>query len=216
MSGVNLPVNFHAPSRVAIPTPSIQPRRLLVAANALSLSRGLAAVAIFAMYAFGVRGLALVMTATAMWATDALDGWVARKGHKLGAQRRTDGAALDPLMDDVAFIIGFLVLLDAHIVPLWFVAALLTSRVLFALIRFTGLIHADRFARSDPITKFNGAVLAIGQVLLLARLAFPYAPLRNEELIHIAVGVMTATSAYSVVHFGLRKHGRLLTRLLTP
>lgn len=164
----------------------------------------------------GASAIAVLAVASAMWLTDALDGWVARRGHGRGARARTDGAALDPLMDDLAFISGFLVLLDANVVPLWFVAGLLASRVLFALIRMTGLAHAERFARSQPVTKFNGAVVAIGQLLLLAHVAFPETFLGGDGLALGLILVMTATTAYSIVQFGFRQHGRVLIRLLTP
>jgi phosphatidylglycerophosphate synthase len=201
---------------VHLPLPTIAPKKVLVAANALSLSRGVAAVGLFVMSLAGASAVAVLAVASAMWFTDALDGWVARKGHDRGAKPRTDGAALDPLMDDLAFICGFLVLLSTHAVPLWFVAGLLASRVLFALIRITGLAHAEPFARSEPVTKFNGAVLAIGQLLLLAHVAFPSAFVGSHGLARVVVAAMTLTTTYSVVQFAFRKHGRVLARLLTP
>lgn len=188
------------------------PARMLVIANLVSLSRGVAALALLAMSIAGVPAVALLAVATGMWVTDAVDGRIARLGWDLGARPRTDGAALDPLMDDVAFVCGFLVLLDVGAVPLWFVACLLASRVLFALIRFVGLIHDGQFATPQRVTKLNGAVLAVGQILLLAHVAFPDAVGASAALSIIAV--MTATTTYSVVRFALLRHGRLLARLL--
>lgn len=200
---------------IHLPDLAIGPERMLVVANILSLSRGVAAVAIFLMSLVGASAVAILAVASAMWLTDALDGLVARKGHRRGARKRTDGAALDPLMDDMAFISGFLVLLAAGVVPLWFVAGLLASRVLFALVRITGLAHKEHFARSSLVTKFNGAVLAIGQLLLLAHVGFPATLVGSDGLAVAVIALMTATTAYSVVKFAFGKHGHVLARLLT-
>lgn len=196
--------------------PTIAPRKMLVAANLLSLSRGVAAVAIFVMSLVGASPVAVLAVASAMWLTDALDGQVARTGWKLGARARTDGAALDPLMDDLAFIGGFLVLLNAGVVPLWFVAGLLASRVLFALIRMTGLAHEEVFAQSVLVTKVSGAVLSIGQLLLLAHVGFPGTFIGGDWLVVPVIATMTAMTVISVFQFGIRQHGRVLLRLLTP
>ena len=202
--------------RVALAKPSlaIGPRQVLVVANLLSLSRGVAAIAIFIMSLAGASPIAVLVVACVMWPTDALDGWVARRGHGRGAPARTDGAALDPLMDDLAFISGFLVLLGAGAVPLWFVAGLLGSRVLFALIRITGLAHEQPFAKSEPVTKMNGIILAVGQLLLLAHVAFP--DVGSDGLDAAVIALMTAATAYSIFRFAFLKHGRVLVRLLTP
>lgn len=202
---------------VRLPRLELSPEKALVAANALSLSRGIAALGILAMSLAGAPAIAVLAVASAMWLTDALDGWVARRGWARGARRRVDGEALDPLMDDVAFVCGFLVLFGADAVPLWFVAGLLVSRILFALIRMAGLAYAEPFfARPLLVTKFNGAVLAIGQLLLFAHIAFPDTLAGSDGLALVAVATMTATTTYSVVQFAVRRHGRLLARLLTP
>jgi phosphatidylglycerophosphate synthase len=214
MRSANPPV--HLESRgIHLSAPRIGPRQMLVAANALSLSRGVAAVGIFVMSLAGASAAAMLAVASVMWLTDAVDGWVARRGHRRGASARTDGAALDPLMDDLAFIGGFLVLLSAGVVPLWFVAALLASRVIFALVRITGLAYKEPFARSELVTKISGAVLAIGQLLLLAHLAFPDSLVGGAGLVTVVIAVMTLTTTYSLICFALWKHGHVLKRLLT-
>lgn len=199
-----------------LPDLELSPERSLVAANLLSLSRGVAALALVAMSLAGASTLSLLIVAAAMWSTDALDGWVARRAWARGARRRRDGAALDPLMDDVAFLCGFLILLGEGVAPLWFVAGLLVSRVLFALIRTVGLAYEQPFAAPLLVTKLNGAVLAVGQLLLLAHLAFPSSFLGGDALVVVAIATMTATTAFSVIQFAARKHGHLLARLLTP
>lgn len=214
MRGANPSVGLSS-RHLRLPSLAQAPERALVAANALSLSRGVMAVGIFAMSAAGASPLAVLAVASVMWLTDALDGKVARWGWKRGATPRTDGAALDPLMDDLAFVAGFLALLNVGVVPLWFVAGLLGARILFSLIRLVGLAHRERFAKSQPITKLSGAVLAIGQLVLLADVTFPETPVGGDALIPTVIAVMTLTTAYSVAWF-VGKHSRVLTRLLTP
>lgn len=201
---------------VRLPELTIAPERLLVLANALSLSRGVAALGVLVMSLAGVSPVVVLALASLMWLTDILDGQVARRAWKRGARRRTDGAALDPMMDDMAFICGFLVLLEAGVVPLWFVGGLLASRVLFAVIRFTVLAHGEPFARPQLVTKFNGAVLAVGQLLLLAHAGLPRTIIGGDGLILPVIAVMTATTVYSVARFAVSKHGRVLAQLLTP
>ncbi len=199
-----------------LPQLELSPEKVLVAANVLSLSRGVAALGLLAMSLAGASVLALLLVAAAMWSTDAIDGWVARRGWARGARPRLDGAALDPLMDDVAFACGFLILFGEGVVPLWFVAGLFVSRILFALIRTTGLAYDQPFARPLPVTKLNGAVLAIGQLLLLAHLSSSGSFLDSDAFVVATIATMTATTIYSVVQFAARRHGRLLLRLLTP
>jgi len=196
----------------------LSPERELVAANAISLSRGIAALALLALALAGEWGLPLLLVAGAMWLTDAIDGYVARHAQHRGARERVDGKILDPLMDDVAFICGFLALLVVGAAPLWFVAALLVCRVLFALIRMLGL--AERrvsFAGPTLVTKASGAVLAVGQLLLLAQVVLPASPFFGSSGIRIAaLAAMTAITTCSVAYFAVYRHGHLLRRLLTP
>jgi phosphatidylglycerophosphate synthase len=215
MRSANPPVDF-ASRGFNPPRTVIEPAKILVIANAISLSRGFAAIGILMMALAGASASAVLVIASAMWLTDILDGWVARQGRDRGVMPRTDGAALDPLMDDVAFVCGFLVLFSAGVVPLWFVAGLLVSRVLFSLIRVTGLAHREPFARAQPMTKASGAVLAVGQLLLLAHVAFPETAAGSDRLVVAVIATMTATTAYSVFQFAIRRHGRTLARLLTP
>jgi phosphatidylglycerophosphate synthase len=206
-----------SPSR-AIHIPRLEdlsPERVLVLANALTLWRGIAALGILIMGIAGAPWIAMFALAVPMWVTDVLDGAVARRGWKRGAQPRIDGKALDPMMDDVAFVCGFLVLFGAGAVPLWFVAGLLVSRVLFALLRMLSLAYDESFARPLFATKFNGVFLALGQLLLFAHLGLPETVIGNDAFATAAIAAMTATTAYSVTRFAIHRHGRLLARLLS-
>lgn len=213
MQSANLPADFTSRD---LKTAALGPEKVLVVANAISISRGLAAIGLLAMALAGASASALVVLASVMWLTDVLDGQVARWGEGRGATLRTDGAALDPLMDDVAFICGFLALLNVGAVPLWFVSALLVSRVLFSLIRVTGLAHREPFARAQPVTKVSGAVLAIGQIILLAHVAFPETAVGSDRVAVAVIATMTMTTAYSIFQFAIKRHWRTLARLLTP
>jgi phosphatidylglycerophosphate synthase len=196
----------------------LSPEREMVAANAITLSRGIAALVVLALALAGEWGLPLLVVASVMWLTDALDGYVARHAQHRGARERVDGKILDPLMDDVAFICGFLALLAAGAAPLWFVAALLVCRVLFALIRMLGLAERRAsFAGPILVTKASGAVLAVGQLLLLTQVVLPASPFIGSNGLRVAaLAAMTAMTTCSVVYFAVYRHGHLLRRLLTP
>ncbi len=202
---------------------TLQPRKLLIVANALSLARGMSAMALFAAGFAGASPAVLVAIASPMWVTDFADGRIARKGHKALARalvpRRIDGAALDPLMDDVAYVAGYFVLLSVNAIPLWFVGALLGTRVLFALVRLGGLAQhrdPDQFAFSDPITKINGATLAVGQVVLLAHLIFPRFLIGTDGLSVASAIVLIAADTCTLIYFAAFKHRQVFVDLLTP
>ncbi len=168
-------------------------------ANVVSLSRGLLAVVLLLLYYAGVSNGVLVCCAGMMWLTDAADGWIARR---YGSS--TSGKIIDPLMDDLALLSGFLILLYETAVPLWFVAFLVASRVLFSLVRFVGLEQSGKFAGSRPITKLSGACLAVGQCLLLAGLGY------SSQI----VVAMTAVLCASMYVFLVRQHGKVLLGLV--
>lgn len=192
----------------------LNPSQALVLANAISLSRGLLAVLLFACGFAGVSPAVLVFLAAVMWTTDWLDGVVARYGHRRGARPRDDGAALDPLIDDLAFVSASFVLLELGGIPLWFVAALLASRVLFMLVRITGVLNGKAFAAAEPLTKLSGFILAVGQVALLARIAWPESAFAASVSEASVVAVMTTVLTASVIHFAVIRHGRSLVFLL--
>jgi CDP-diacylglycerol--glycerol-3-phosphate 3-phosphatidyltransferase len=77
------------------------------AADLLSILRALATIPVAWSILAGARDLALGLFLAAA-ATDAVDGWLARRGPRLGAR----GAMLDPLADKV-LVIGTLLALTA-------------------------------------------------------------------------------------------------------
>lgn len=197
---------------VAVPRP--RPAQFLVVANMLSLSRGLLAVALFVLGVADVPMWIIIAVGGVMWSTDVLDGLVARAGHRRGAEPRSDGAALDPMMDDLGFIAGFLILLDAGAIPIAFAAFLFASRVVFAVVRFARLAQESTFAASEPITKANGATLAGCQLLLLAHLGSSGGFIASNSFAMSLVVVMTITSVISVLHFVCRRHWGTLAALV--
>lgn len=169
-------------------------------ANVVSLSRGLLAVVLLLLYCAGAPDEVLVFCAVTMWLTDGVDGWIARNYGS-----RPSGKIVDPLMDDLALLAGFLILLDLSAVPLWFVAFLFASRVLFSLVRAVGQQQSGQFAGSRTVTKLSGACLAVGQCLLLAGIGI------SDQVV---VYIMTIVLCASMYVFLIRQHGRLLLGLI--
>jgi phosphatidylglycerophosphate synthase len=207
--------------RASTRTLGIAPERLLVVANAVSLSRGVLAAALVGCYLLGTPPAVLAAVVIVLWLTDAADGRIARLGHRRTAAR-LDGQALDPLMDDLGFVAGFLVLLDAGLVPVWFVVALLASRTVFSLIRMIGLARMAQnapgmsFARPQRLTKLNGASLSVGQIVLFLALAGVDGGLAVGTITAGVVAVMSTTSVVSIYQFVVRTHWRTLAGLLAP
>ena len=112
-------------------------------------------------------------------------------------------------MDDIALSVGFAVLLDASVAPLWFVAGLATSRVLFSLVRKIGLVRGSEFAKPQVFTKLSGMCLAIGQCLLLANIDNAH-----QASIDITIGVMSAVLCLSMYTLLVNQHGAILIGLL--
>lgn len=205
---------------LAVPRPTVSrvgAEWWLVAANAASLSRGVLALSVFVAYLAGGSSSLVLVLLCATWATDLVDGRLAQIGWKFGAKPRPDGQALDPLMDDLGFVFGFLMLADIGLIPIWFLGALLTSRFMFALIRIMGGLRNESFAKPMLITKLCTATLGSGQIVLTWTWADPTA-LTSVHLVQDAVlGVMCVLLAASTFRFVIQRHGRrTFYRLLVP
>ena len=131
-------------------------------ANLLSLSRiPLALIACWFVW----RGDS-VATAVAMLmavATDALDGWVARR---TGTESDW-GRVLDPLADKLAFAFFLVTLLVMELVPLWLVAAVLGRDLI---IGAGGLAIAGRLGR-PPASNIWGKLATCALAAYLVRQA---------------------------------------------
>lgn len=144
--------------------------QIAVLANRLSSTRFLLVIAL-AVVASLSSGRLTALAATlviAMWLTDVVDGPLARMGQRLGATLRPEGQAIDPVIDDFAYAVGFVILLDRGLVPLAFVALVVTTRCAFTLIRIVGLAQGRPFARPRRSGKLMGVCLGLGQIVLFA------------------------------------------------
>lgn len=183
-------------------TRRIEPTDLLVVANALTLSRLVVNSLLVATYAvFGVAAAqALLVLVIVGWLTDVLDGQVARIGHR-DIDPRPDGQALDPLVDDFAYTVGFLVLMNIGVLPLWFVMLALGSRTLMAGIRIVGLAQGRPFAPRNELTRAMGVAFAGGQIVLFAVVAYGDSAASAGNVPAAAVVVMTAMCIVAVARF---------------
>lgn len=187
-------------------------------ANAVSLSRLVLSIALIPVYELAGSGanVAVFWMVCLIWASDIADGRIARAGYRRGAHLRRDGQALDPLVDDFAYAAGFLVLLSADMVPLWFVALVMASRCLFGIVRMVGLSHGKPFARPKRVTKIKGVAFGVGQIALFGALAYPQSPFGAEIVGNLLIGAMTAVCLVAIAEFVVRANWQVLRDLLKP
>lgn len=189
--------------------------RLVVLANAVSLSRlALSIVLIPAYELVGTANAVVLAMVCLIWASDIVDGRLARAGHRRGARPRRDGQVIDPLVDDFAYAAGFLVLLSAGMVPLWFVALAVLSRCLFAIVRMIGLNQGRPFATPRLATKLKGVAFGGGQIMLFAAMTWPQGPLAASSTRYALIAAMTAVCAVAIAEFVVRINWRVLRDLL--
>jgi phosphatidylglycerophosphate synthase len=190
--------------------------RLVVLANAVSLSRLVLSIALIPVYelASSSANSAVLTMVCLIWVSDIVDGRLARAGHRRGAQPRRDGQVIDPLVDDFAYAAGFLILLSAAMVPLWFVSLVILSRCLFGIVRMVGLNHGRPFSSPRLITKVKGVAFAGGQVALFAAMALPQSPLAETPTADVLIGVMTAVCLVAIAQFVVRVNWAVLRDLL--
>lgn len=143
------------------------PSALVTPANALTIARLAATPVVIAMVALAVRGWAPFTVAVAVGATDAVDGWLARR---LGATR--SGAFLDPLADKVA-VVGVLCALAGRAEVSWVPVALIAGREVSMLGYRMAMGRRGVSIPARPSAKLK--TLVQGAAILLA-LAPPVAP----------------------------------------
>ena len=134
------------------------------AADIVAVLRALAVIPISWAIATDQRGLALVFFIVAAL-SDALDGWLARRGGTLGAR----GAFLDPLADKI-LVLGTLIVLTFAPNAGWPVAiatVAISARELIVMIpRARALaqditVSADMLAKAKTVLEFAGVALII-------------------------------------------------------
>jgi phosphatidylglycerophosphate synthase len=181
--------------------------RLHEIANAVSLGRFAGAVLLLAVYLVaGNDGwVAAFWIVCVIWLSDIADGRIAREARRRGGTRR-DGQALDALVDDFAYAAGFLVLMDAGVVPLWFVTLALMSRTLFALVRMVSLVQGREFPAPRTATKLKGLAFGGGQIVLFASLAYPRSSPHGDIVTDLALAGMTTACVIAILVFVVRTH----------
>jgi CDP-diacylglycerol--glycerol-3-phosphate 3-phosphatidyltransferase len=158
-------------------------------ANALTALRGAAVVPVVLFIALGDVGAALVVFALAS-ATDALDGFVARRTTGATAF----GAAIDPLADKTLVVGTLTALTIGGMAPAWPVAAIV-ARELIAVER------RARASRSLPAATDGKAKTVLQVVAVLALLA---ARLWPSPEVATAAGLGIVLAAALTVLSGVR------------
>jgi len=132
--------------------------------------------------------------------TDVLDGLVAR----LGAQRTTLGAMLDPIADKILLTSCFIALTwgpDLVVpLPVWLtVVTLSRDAIIIISVAAVNLAHGRRMFYPSVLGKLTTAsqLVTVGVVLLLDALRRPFAPVRWVFLVTVA---LTVTSALHYVY----------------
>ncbi|MBN1447019.1 MAG: CDP-alcohol phosphatidyltransferase family protein [Bacteroidetes bacterium] len=139
------------------------PDRIWTPSNMLSFLRMLLVIP-FALLLRDVHANQLLLAALALiaYATDLLDGWIARTFE--GESRL--GRVIDPLADKVFIIVAVIVMVAEEILPLWYVLIVVLRDVII----LAGGLHLRNrtgiLVQSTMLGK--AAVVSIGLVLLAA------------------------------------------------
>ncbi|HMK63639.1 MAG TPA: CDP-alcohol phosphatidyltransferase family protein [Acidimicrobiales bacterium] len=138
------------------------PSALVTPANAVTVARLLSTPALIAMVAVSGIGWAAFAVAVAVGATDAVDGWLARRQ---GATR--SGAFLDPLADKVA-VLGVLFALAGRGRMAWVPVALIAAREVSMLLYRVIVGRHGVSIPARPSAKLKTLVQGIAILLALA------------------------------------------------
>jgi len=144
------------------------PSALVTPANALTLARLAATPALIVMVAAALHDWAPFIVAVVVGATDAADGWVARRQ---GATR--SGAFLDPLADKVV-VVGVLCALAARAELSWVPVALIAARELSMLVYRMVMGRRGVSIPARPSAKVKTIVQGIAILLALAPPVAPH------------------------------------------
>ena len=161
--------------------------------NVLSLARVPLAAGAIACLATGQR-LAAQLLMVAAFATDALDGAVARATNSTSEW----GRILDPMADKLVFAVVGLSLAVMGLIPWWLVGVIVGRDLL---ITIGGILHIRGGAVPRPIVL--GKVSTVILALYLCKQAFwpaPAAWLGLDVLGWIAVGALGLSTAAYIVH----------------
>lgn len=191
--------------------------RLQLLANQVTLAR-LLLVAALAVAAAGAGGIGASAAALviAIWLTDIVDGPLARLGRPPGVRSRPEGQALDPVVDDFAYAIGFAVLFGAGLIPLAFLALVIATRCIFTLVRIAGLAMGMPFPRPRISGKAMGISLGCGQIALFAAAAGLLGGAEPDAFKAPLVWAMAGACLVGLVDFLQANRGVIAAAFLQP
>ena len=154
--------------------------------NALTALRGAAAVPVAVLIALGALDAALAVFVAAC-ATDALDGFLARRGHT-----ETElGAALDPLADKMLVVGALAALALRAMAPVALVVAILVRE----LVAVERRARAGRSLPASTDGKLKTVLQMAAVIALLAARLWPSAELiAAAEALIVAAAALTALS----------------------
>jgi len=113
----------------------------------LTVARALSVPVVVALFAWQFPNHNYWATALfiAAMATDQIDGWLARRWNQTSAL----GALLDPIADKVLVLAAMTMLVGAHVVPAWMVAAIVARELIVSGLRMAALEHKIVIAARD-------------------------------------------------------------------
>ncbi len=181
------------------------PDRIWTPSNMLSFLRVLLVIP-FALLLQDVHQNQLLLGAIALiaYATDLLDGWIARTFE--GESKL--GRIIDPLADKIFIIVAVVIMVAEHLLPLWFVLVVVARDVI---ILFGGLHLRSRTGITVQSNMLGKAtVVSIGLVLMAAIFSDGGRDTLFTMLMLISLGLIVA----SLYMYGeryvklLRAHGK--------
>ena len=134
------------------------------AADVVAVLRGLAVLPVIGTLAAERRDIALAIFLVAA-ASDAVDGWLARRAGQLGAR----GAFLDPLADKILVLgtLVALVLVPGSGWPLALVTVFIFARELIVVSARARSLMRDDVVSADPIAKAKTVLEMVGVALVI-------------------------------------------------
>lgn len=185
--------------------PSRAPDRIWTPSNMLSFLRVLLVIP-FSLLLQDVHENQLLLGAVALiaYATDLLDGWIARTFE--GESRI--GRIIDPLADKMFIIVAVIVMVAEELLPLWFVLVVVARDLIILL----GGLHLRKVTGITVQSNMLGkaAVVSIGLVLLAAIFGDGGRDTLFTMLMLVSIGLIVA----SLYMYGeryiklLRSHGK--------
>ncbi len=139
-------------------------RRFVTAPNAITLVRLLVLPAVPWLLLVEDRRIAAAVVLGILGSTDWVDGWIARRF----GQTSEFGAAFDPVVDRLLFIVGAVSVLVDGSIPAWFLLAVVAREVFVGGMMVTGtILGMQRFGVSPWGKRYTFALMIAMPLLLL-------------------------------------------------